>query len=46
MTQILKLSDGDFKMTIIKMLKNLEQKVNNIHDTEQIGNFSIEIEKF
>lgn len=38
MIQILEQLDGDFKITIINMLKALMKKVNNSH--EQMKNFS------
>lgn len=34
MTQILELSDGDFKIAMIKILKNLGEKVDNMDDKQ------------
>lgn len=37
-TQMLEISDREFKMTMINMLKALTEKVDSVHD--QVGNFS------
>lgn len=38
MTHILELSDGEFKIPLINVLKDLLEKIDNIQDN--IGNFS------
>lgn len=42
MIQILELSDGEIKESMINMLKDLVQKVDSLHD--QMSNFSRDME--